>query len=228
MIRILHGDHEIQIYKELSKLLENSKTQGAEVVRLSAKKLTIPSLEIALGTEALFISRRIIIIEGLLSLPKSNLKNSLLSLVTKHDNSELEIVLVEKKALTALQLKGVPNAEVSNFKYPSILFSWLEGVGVVPAKQSSQLLHKLLETEDEQLVLIMLTRQVRTLISYAFDGIFIGLPFLRPKVANQAKHIGKERLLRLHTALLELDEKQKSSSLSMSLVANLDLLLTLV
>ncbi len=228
MITILHGDHEIKISEEVFKLIQTAQSNNVEVVRLNAKKITTGDLETALGMDALFASKKAVFIDGLFSLPRSKFKDSLIAWIKEHDSLETDLYLIEKKALTATQLKSLPTAKQQVFKYPALLFSWLENIGVVPSANSMETLHKILEREEEQFVFIMLIRQVRTLIAFVFDGVYEGPPFLRAKVASQARHFSKEKLLAFHSQLLDLDEKQKSSQLTMSLTANLDLILALV
>lgn len=210
------------------RLIQSAQTQGFEVVRLSAKRITLGDLESAIGMDALFATKKAVIIDGLFSLPRGKFKDSLVAWIKEHDSPEVELILTEKKALTATQIKSLPQAKAQLFKYPAVMFHWLEGIGVLPPAKSIVLLHQVLEREEEQFAFIMLIRQVRTLLAYVCDGVYEGSPFGRGKVASQARHFTKARLLVLHSQLLELDIKQKSSQLTMPLAANLDLILAVV
>ena len=224
MITILHGDNEPQTHGVVVEQIASARQKGVDVVRLDAKKIEIGILETAIGTDALFAAEKLVIIDNLFSLPKSKRKDTLLEWIRTHDASELHILLVEKKTLTATQLKSLPQAAVIIHKHPAILFQWLEAVGTQSPIKELEMLHAVLEREDAELVFIMLIRQIRTLLSFVCDSVFDGPPFLRGKVASQARHFTKTKLLMLHARLLELDEGQKTSKNTMSLAHNLDLL----
>lgn len=228
MITILHGDHEVKISDEVSKVIQLAQQNGASVVRLQAKKMTLNDLETALGMNALFATKKIVIIDNLFSLPKSKTRDTFISQIAAHDAAEVDLFLIEKKALTATQLKYFTQAKQQLFKYPALLFTWLESIGVVSPAQSITMFHQILEREEEQFIFIMLARQIRMLLAFVCDGSYDGPPFLRGKLASQARHFTKEKLLSLHSALLALDENQKASQLSMTPAANLDLILSIV
>lgn len=226
MITILHGDHIVKISEEISKKIQEAKTKGVEVLRLPGKSLTIADLETALGTSALFAVQKLVVIDGLFSLPRSKKKDQLIQWIREHEKQEIELCLLEKKTLTASQQKLLPKAVSKIFKYPSVLFAWLESLGAVSSSQSLKLFQEVIEREDVEFAFVMLVRHVRILLSFVSDNYFEGPPFLRSKVASQARHFSKERLLSLHKDLLDLDEKQKTSLLVMPLSANLDLILS--
>jgi DNA polymerase III delta subunit len=221
---ILHGDHETALYTEISSQLEKAKKEGRDIVRLDGKKLTIFDLERALGTDALFANKKLVIIERFLSSTRSKAKDALIAFIQKLDNPETEIVFVEPKILTALQLKAFPKAIQKQFKYPPVLFTWIESIGIKNRVEVLSLFHTALEQEDAYICFAMLIRQVRILLSFK-DGSYAGPPFLRAKVDKQARGFSLEKLLHLHTRLLEIDEGEKTSTSSLSLPQNLDLLL---
>lgn len=224
MITILHGDNEPQVHAHVVEYMQAARKKNADVVRLDAKKIEITNLEIAIGTDALFAIEKTVVIDGLFSLPKSKRKDTLIEWLREHDTSEVFVILAEKKTLTATQLKSFPHAAAVVFKHPAILFQWLETFGTQPVAPSLEMLHKVLEREDAELAFIMLIRQVRILLSFVSDGVFDGPPFLRGKVASQARYFTKAKLLALHARLLELDEGQKTSKNTLTLAQNLDLL----
>lgn len=225
MIFVFHGDNEPALHGELFKYIQTAKDRGVEVIRLDAKKIDVPILETAVGTDALFASDKLVVIDGLFSLLKSKRKDELMNWLKEHDAPTLSLFLTEKKTLTATQIKIFPSAQVKVFKYPAILFQWLESIGTVPPVRIIEMFHAVLEREDAQLCFIMLIRQVRTLVAYVVDGTFDGPPFLRGKIASQARQFSKEKILALHSTLLEIDLAQKTSRNVLSLDQNLDLIL---
>lgn len=225
MITILHGDNDSALHLDLFARLKAAKEKGIDVIRLDGKKIEVSSLETAIGTDALFAIAKLVVIDGLLSLPKGQHKNGLIDWITTHDAVDVNLILIEKKVLTAAQLKAFPKAKAVIFKLPAVLFQWLETFGTLPPDQALELFHQVLAREDVQLAFIMLIRQVRTLLAFAADGSYDGPPFLRGKVASQARFFSKEKLLALHSRLLIIDSEQKTGKDSLSLVQNLDLLL---
>lgn len=228
MIKILHGDHEVKIHEALVKLMERARASGVSITRLNAKNLDLAKLETALGTETLFSVGKLIIIDDLLTLPKSKKKESLISWIENHVSDSIQLVLVEKKTLTALAQKQFSKAECLLFKYPNQLFIWLESLGGILPARNFTLFHAVLEREAPELIFVMLVRQIRILIAFVADGVYEGNPYLRSKIVAQAKHFSLNKLLSIHARLLEIDIEQKTSASALTLVQNLDLLLAQV
>ncbi len=228
MITVLHGGHEVKIAQEIFRIIQDFHVRGVEVIRLGAKKLTLGDLETSVGTQTLFSTQKLVVIDGLFSLPKSKKKDELLHWLRDHDREDMTIYLLEKKALGVTAQKIFPKANFKLFKYPAVLFAWLESIGAIPASKSLELFHEVLKREEVELCFVMLVRQVRLLLGFIADGTYDGPPFFRTKLSSQARHFTQEHLLSLHSELLDLDEKVKTSSLSMPLAANLDLILCLV
>lgn len=226
MLTIIHGDDEVKIHACLVGKLEESKKKGIEVIRLAGKGLSIENLENAIGTQELFASEKLVVIDGLLSLPKSKLKEELLGWVKTHDSDTVHVILIEVKILTATQLKQLPDASVTVFKVPVLLFQFMETIGLVSAPKAITLFHGILVTQDPEFVFVMLIRQVRMLLAFVADGTYDGPPFGRQKLTKQAAVFTVEKLLVLHRKLLEIDSRQKTSKNSLSLVQEIDLLLT--
>src|SRR5258708_19571287 len=166
MITILHGDNEPQMHAELVKQMTTAREKSVDVIRLDAKKIEISNLETAIGTDALFSSEKLIVIDGLFSLPRSKRKDALTLCLQDRDAPEITLILTEKKTLTATQLKSFPSAKVTVFKYPAILFQWLETIGTIPPARALEVFHHVLYREDSDLAFIMLFRQVPTLLSF--------------------------------------------------------------
>lgn len=225
MITIFHGDNEVLLQDTLVREIENARKRHADIVRLDGKKAELSDLERSIGTDVLFSSEKLVIVERLFSLPKSKRKDALFSWMREHSTPETALFLIEKKLLTATQLKVVPEAKVVAFKHPKVLFQLMESLGTLPPAKMLPLFHAVLEREDVEFVFIMLIRQVRVLLSFVSSGTFDGPPFLRAKLAFQAKHFTKEKLLVLHSQLLYLDEQQKTSKNPLPLAHNLDLVL---
>ncbi len=219
---ILHGDNIVASREKLTSHLSNLKEQGKKVVRFDAKPLSRAELESALGESDLFGTQKGIVIEALHSLPTSARKKELLSLLEQE--TPHEVILWEKRALTPTMLKKFPQAQASEFKTSNALFAWLDLFGSQgnPQKKLS-LLHEAILKDGEYLCFLMLVRHIRLLLLAKTGGTIKGPPFMVSKYKKQAHNFTETQLIHLHTKLVELDEKAKTSRLALPLQSQLDL-----
>jgi DNA polymerase III delta subunit len=228
MLTILHGDDEVKVHGALVREIETAKERHVQIVRLSGKGLSISDLENALGTQELFASEKLVIIDGLFSLPKSKNKDELIAWIGNQESKNknqggTQAILVEGKVLTASQLKSFPTAKVSVFKLPMMLFQFVESIGLSKPEQAITQFHAVIETQDAEFVFVMIVRQVRMLIGFVADHAYDGPPFGRQKIERQARAFTLEKLLRLHAQLSDIDFRQKTSRNALTLVQEIDL-----
>lgn len=226
MITILHGENEVQSRQKLVSLLDEARTKGIEIHRVQAKKISRADLEEQLIRTDLFGSEKLVVIEGLHSLPKGKAASELISLVA---TSLTNIVLWEARALTATMLKQFPGAEAYEFKISKKLFAWLDSLSGRPTSTqqvaSLKLLHESLEQEDAMFCFIMLIRQVRLLIQVADGVVPPGAPFMITKLKKQVQSFTPPQLQKMHERLTEMDINQKTSGSAIDLATQLDLFL---
>ncbi len=228
MLTILHGDDEIAIHKELSRQIADANARGVQVVRVDAKGLTLPILESMLGTQELFATEKVLIIDRLHGLLKSKAKDELIQLTADRlqtTDEMMSVILVENKVLTATMLKKFPSANAKVFKLPMLLFSFVDSLGMQPPARLITSFHQVIQTQDAEFVFAMLMRQVRMLVAYISDGSYSGAPFGRAKIATQSSKFSLERILALHSQLLAIDIGQKTSRSALSLTQEIDLFL---
>ncbi len=218
---ILHGDNAVGLRAYLLNLVSNAK-KHSEVVEVSAKDLTISSIESLLFTQELFSKEKTVLINGYFSLPKGNVKEKLKSFIA---SSSYEVVLIEKKAVKITDLKVFPNAKVYEFKTSTKVFQFVESVAPNNGKNSITILSECVIHDDVEMCFSMLSRQVRMLIK-AKDGIFTGVPpFALAKLKKQAQLFSMEDLIKLYNELTRIDEEEKTSVSQLTLHQKLDLLL---
>lgn len=223
MVTILHGENTVQSRDKLVQMIDQAKKTDSKVTRLEAKKLTLANLEENLGSSDLFGSNKLIIVEGLHSLPRSKNKTALIKLVAAN---QLPVILWEKRSLTKTMLKQFPQTEVFEFKLSKTLFKWLDSINSLRQEKSAvSLFHQTLQTDDVGLCFAMLTRQIRLLIQAKDGGVVRGAPFMISKLKKQAAGFDLDQLLELHSQLLDIDLKLKTSTGNLSLEQELDLLL---
>jgi DNA polymerase III delta subunit len=218
---IIHGENTIKSRQALLDLIEKYKSRGFETLILSAKNLATAQLEQALGGDSLFGSSKVVIVEELHSQQESAKRKQLITLLSATTS---EVILWEKRLLTATMLKKFPKASVDTYKASSILFSWLDSLGKKgnPAGQIKQL-QDICKQESAQFCLSMITRQIRLLIASKNDGQLKAAPFVVVKLKSQAQQFTIDQLVALHTKLLQIEFAQKRSLSKLSLEQQLQL-----
>ncbi|MBP9699956.1 hypothetical protein KBD71_01605 [Candidatus Woesebacteria bacterium] len=225
MMVIIHGEDEVKIHQYLASVLDSYRAKNISISRTDAKGLSISDLETLVGTDELFASQKVVVIDRIHALPKSKQKDLLLSWLAEFKSPTTDVVLVEHKILTPTQLKKFGSADVQLFKLPSALFSFLETIGTQPAHKSVTLFHQVLENQEAEQVFVMMIRQFRQLLQYRSDRVYLGPPFGRAKIQKQSEKFETERLLSLYNRLLHIDLGQKTSTSVLSLTQEIDLFL---
>lgn len=223
---ILHGNHESKISDALVNLIADYKKKAHQIERLMAVKISQAELEQALQSQSLFGHEKVLIIDQLFSLPKSKKKDAYIKII-KQASQNLDIVLVEKKVLSASNLKPFPLAKVQLFKLSSSLFAWLDSFTPQKNTLAKQLtsLQKAIEQDGEMMCLLMFIRQIRLLIQAKEDFAIKGAPFMISKLKKQAQSFSLAQLLKVHQRLYLLDKAEKTSTNLMSLQENLEQLI---
>jgi|SRR5579859_952925 len=221
---ILHGENTVLSRNTLFQLIADANAKHQRVVRLEAKQLDLPTLEIALGGESLFGEEKVIVVEELHSLPTSKRKDELIKFLGSANAHSL--ILWEKRDLTPTMLKKFPGAKQEQFKVTNALFKWLDSLSGNTKQniQSLSLLHQALEKDGDFMCLSMLIRQTRLLISAKENHLEGMPPFMIGKTKKQAASFSLEQLLKIHHQLLQMDIEEKTSASNMSLAQKLELL----
>lgn len=209
MITILHGEHVVASRNELTERLGFAEANGFSVKRLDGKHLDVVTLEASLGTQDLFTPRVLVVIEDMFSLPKSKKKDELIALV---HNATVEVLLWEKKMLTATQLKSFVGATILPFKTSSAVFAWLDLLRPDNLSTMVRAFEKAADQDGAELCFAMLCRQIRLLLQVKDGGQLNLAPFMVGKLQKQASYFSMDQLLKMHTQLLEIDESVKTSS----------------
>ena len=219
---VLHGENIVASRKKLAEYIDTARSEQTDVVRLEAKRTSLADLESVLGAHDLFGTKKLIVIEELHSLPRSKKKDSLIDLLS----GELthECILWEKRKLTKTMLRKFSSATISEHTTSNALFAWLDTLGTkTPPEKKIALLREAAEKDGEYLCFIMLIRQIRYLLLAKTGGVIKGPPFMVQKYKKQATHFSEEELLQLHSQLVLMDEKMKSTKQQLTLESQLDL-----
>ncbi|MBW7944067.1 hypothetical protein H3C70_01560 [Patescibacteria group bacterium] len=225
MLVIFHGEHHTQSRAALTQAIAAAQQHGRQVAHLEVKNLEPSGLAVSLQTQSLFAEPRTIVLEELHSLPKSKRKDELIALIAQFaEQAETEIILWEKKQLTATELKKFPHAKVQAFIPTRSMFAWLNALSgqqteATKAKMVT-LFQKAVESDGEQFCFAMLIRQVRLLME-AKEG---NNP-TQFKMAAQAQLFSWTQLFSLHKKLLEIDLLQKTSGTPFTISSQVELLM---
>ncbi|KKU90866.1 MAG: hypothetical protein UY21_C0016G0011 [Microgenomates group bacterium GW2011_GWA1_48_10] len=221
---LLHGDNPALSRRRLSEI--RSQFTG-EVISLDAKETDPTNFSQATQSQALFALNKLVIIEN----PQSNKK--LLPLLSHIEN--LSLVLIENKKLTPTEIghlqKVLPALKIEEFKLDPVVFKFLEAIAPTNQKNLLPLWQKYRSSEEPEIILTMLARQIRLLLlvkSQAATGPedFLRLsPWQKSRLSSQSQHFTLTSLLELHHQLLNLDYQNKTGTSLLSLPDSLELLL---
>jgi len=225
MLTIIHGESQVASRTKLVELINEAKKQNKEIYTLIADKLDRAKLETAFLGDSLFGQEKILVLEGLYSLPKSKKKDELINLISV---ASIDLILWEKKSLTKTDLKKLPsNLRDFEFKVSAKLWNFLDQLSPNPKAKNDllRLCHQSVAGESAEFVFLMLARQLRLLIQVK-DGAPLKIaPFMQGKLQKQAQTFSRDKLLELHHKLYQIDQKLKQSASLLNLEAELDLFL---
>lgn len=225
MLKVIHGENQVASRKKLVEFIEQAKQQNKAVINLSAEKLDRAKLESALLSESLFSNEKLLVIEGIYSLPKSKKKDEFIELIS---SASIEIILWDQKPLNKTNLKKLPtNLENYEFKITPKMWAFLDTLSTNPKTKTSmmKLFQESIEGDGVEFVFLMIARQIRMLIQIKENNPPKVAPFMLDKLKKQAKDFSLKKLLDLHQQLFLIDQKQKQSTGLLSLEGELDLLL---
>ena len=202
---------------ELSGMTNAAKDKGIEIIRLTGADLTTEALTQALESPSLFAGQKTVVIEGLLSLRPSKLKDSLVELIANHQ--EQPLILWEGKSVTAANIKKLKTAKVQEFKIAPMVFKFLDTLALTA-------LHQALKQEPAELIFYFLHRRLSQLIQVKDRGSFLkGAPWQIGKIKAQSSKYTLEQLIGLQEKLLQIDYRIKSGQDDLALASQLDLIL---
>jgi len=153
---------------------------------------------------------------------------------------EIAVILWESKEIDKKQIAKLKKATTKLFSYPKTLFQLLDAVQPHNGKNIINLFHQTLQTEAVELILFMLTKQVRILLALTDNGKTSPNPLLKGegndsidevkriqswqmgKLQKQAKLFSVAQLKYMHSKLYEFDLGYKTGGLAMPLESSLD------
>ncbi len=190
-----------------------------------AKDLSEILLENIFGSTDLFGKPRVLTTENFFTGSKSKEKDQLVKKINSFKNA-IMVSWETKEVSKTESAKLGKEVSISNFKLPNLLFKFLDTLSPQNKKQNLFALQQLKQTVDEQFIFLMIVRQVRLLLLAHGGETDKIAPWQKSKLVNQARSFGQDKLIALYKQLLNLDIKQKTSQLGLSLGSELDLLVS--
>lgn len=226
MVYIFHGE-----YQEASRtaLLRNLEThKNKEVRRFDWRSITDEQLVSAVESSSMFGGDVVVVLEGVFSgLGRKQSRISMYAEIINRSAKEgTDIIIWEPKLLTSAILKLFPDASVSVFKMPALIFSLLDAVSPGNAQRTLSLFRKLTKAEPSEIVFVMLLRRVRQLIEVKDHGQPKGLaPWQVSRLTRQAGSFTMDQLLTMHDRLYHMDSSIKTGTTPFSLAQHIEQLL---
>ncbi|HSX40985.1 MAG TPA: hypothetical protein VLF68_05240 [Candidatus Saccharimonadales bacterium] len=227
MITIIHGDDTTS-----SRNYVQEQRVKNDFVSLTWENISTENLTQIFEGEGLFENSKKVLIENFFAKKGKISKETqaLVDLINLH-GKEHEIIFWEGKEFGKQAISLFPKADIKLFKLPKTIFSFLDNISPNNAKQSVSLFHQTIANTSEDLVLFMLIKQIRMLLtlsdrtSQAIDETAYLAPWQRSKLERQAKLFTPMQLKTIYGKLFELDLGQKTGALSAPLEKSIDFLL---
>ena len=242
MITIIHGD---DITSSRNFLLEQ-KQKDKNLVSL-APGFTVSDLAQNLEGSSLFFETKTIVIEDFFARAKKKSKDTkeITDFINKHDK-KVNLILWEGKELGKRDIGLFPSAIIKQFKLPKALFVFLDNL--LPGNGINSVLsfHLALETSALELIFFMMQRQFRLLLALRhpehnegsldssaspqndnaqIDEAVRLAPWQRQRLERQSSSFSAEKLREIYKKLFDIEVKQRTGNLPLSLVQTIDFFL---
>ncbi len=228
MIHLIHGEALVASRNELSEL--KKRYAEAEVVVFDGRTLTPTEFIQATQSTSLFALRRVVVVENLFSKRLNKAKDEKEQFIKLIGEISEEIVLIlwEEKELAKTVLFKLPkNTDTALFKPHRIIFKFVEAIQPGYTGELIDLFEECVRVDREELIFVMLVRQVRYLIMAKDLGR--ALPDLSSwqisKIMKQGDFFTTRELYNLYHKLYDIEVRIKTGSSPFSLTQELKLFL---
>lgn len=223
MIFIFHGEGTATSRNLLQNAIAKEKLLGHEIRVVEGDKLSPRDFDSIISTASLF-SQETLVIEGLLSRMKSRDKDTCIDLLAKYVGDK-NILLWDKKEITASNLKKFSSAKISNSKAPTALFTFMESIYPGNRERALSLMHEVISGTEDIIVFTMLARQISYLIMMKSATSPKFSPWQIDKLRVQASKWSPKQLSNFLSELLKIDFVIKTGTTKLSYTDHLDILL---
>nr|MBI5455604.1 hypothetical protein [Candidatus Levybacteria bacterium] len=227
MILIIHGN---DIEKSRNYFFEE-KNKLDNTVLINPDLVTVDLLFQTSENKNFFEKSTTVIVENFFSKIKANSSDfkEIASYINK--NKTIDIIFWENAEVSKPALTAFSNATVKNFSLPQNLFLFLDNIKPQNSKYLITLFHELLKTIEVEIVMFMIIRQFRLLISQldssnnTIDEVKRMAPWQLSKFKKQLSYYDKNKLLNSYNKLFEIDLKHKTGKISFPLEKSIDFFL---
>lgn len=229
MKTLIHGND-----LEKSRVFFNeAKALGKNLVFLNGEGITFDIFFQASEGQSLFSDETTIVIENLFSKNKINAIEIKKILEYINSNKILNIIIWEQTEVSKTSVLQLKDFDVKSFVIPQQMFTFLEQIRPNNSQSLIKLFHELRKTQEPEMILFMIVRQLRLLIQASsnyknqIDEAKKMASWQVSRLKSQAKFFTKEELLTAYNKLFDLERKQKIGTLpASSLDINIDFFLT--
>lgn len=223
MIYIITGEDIVSSRNKLVELLKDK----TNVVRLDGKGQTIAEIEMAFDSGSLFETERTIVVEGFLKVKPQEKFVELVSNFQKDEKTD--VILWDEVELSAKI--SYKSAKIFSFPFPKYYFVFLDSLSPKSSEETLRILHELLKTTTAEQILYSIIKRIRQLLviksaNYAaFEEFKRMQSWQIGKLRSQAGKWTEDQLSKAFIQYADLDEKIKTSGLTMELSNHLDIIL---
>lgn len=223
MLTIIHGND----YQTSRKFFLDQKDN--ESITFDAETLLISEIEQSLQGFGLFENSKKIFIENLFTRKGSKSQISIIDVLSNFPK-ETQVFVWSDKDLPAKILSTFPKHEVQNFKIPSNIWTFVDGIKPM-SNSNVSLFHQAISSTEPEIVFAMIIRQFRLMLGLLeesrsnIDEIKRIAPWQKSKLLRQSSMFTVEKLKQIYRKLYKIDKAQKTGSSNLNLVQSIDIFL---
>lgn len=224
MILIIHGS---DIEKSRNYFFQE-KNKLKNPVLINPDLITVDLLFQTSENKNFFEKSTTIIVENYFSKIKANSTEfkDVASYINK--NKTIDILFWENTEVSKAALTAFDKATIKNFSLPQNLFLFLDNIKPNNHEYLINLFHELLKTMEVEIVMFMIIRQFRLLISQldnnniTIDEAKRMAPWQLSKFKKQLSYFDKDKLLDSYNKLFNIDLNHKTGKISFPLEKSID------
>jgi len=226
MITLIHGDNTELSRSELQKLVHTF--IGKDVRILDGKIIDETNLIQAVESNSLFSGSLVIVIEQLLSKNAKQIKKiERFTAILQKNSRNNDIILWEDKEIGAATLKLLgPSVQIQVYKFPVIIFQFLDSLSPNNAAQLVDIYAKLIERVPPEIVFAMFHRRIRQLIQLS-DGVRPEdlSPWQINRLTTQLRSFTINELTHMYKKLHDIEVQIRTGTSAFTLSSHIELLL---
>lgn len=221
-IIVFHGDNIALSRQAFLDKIKQYDTNKVEIIRIDGKNLDENFIQSSINSPSMFQNTRLIILENLFSLPKSDNKDKIIKRLCQ--TADIPIIVWEGKEIDT---KGyTENVVFQRFKLPNELFTLLDQLDSNNIKKSIVMLDRVKDQVDDNYLFLMFARQIRLLILAKAGETTTLAPWQSVKLKKQAENFTVQQLIDVYHQLRDIDYRQKTSQSTTGYLGEIEFLIS--